>query len=304
MNSNAGRQLTPGELRGWKPRHARLVAVDSDGCVFDTVALKQRMCFHPLIVSHWNLGAIEALVRETAEYVNLFSPWRGQNRFLNLLRTFDLLAGRADVLASGVSLPDTAALRRFVESGAPLGNPALQEAVRATREPGLAALLAWSLAVDAAVARLGPVAPFSHVRAALDLMRGQADIVCVSQTPAATVEREWRACGLLQHADGVAGPELGTKAEHLHLLSAGGYGAGCVLMIGDAPGDMEAAERAGVLFYPIQPGGEADSWHCFVQEGWRRFLGGSLAGAYADGLRARFLASLTHRPPWERLRTA
>ena len=295
-----GRQLTTGDLQHWRPGRARLVAVDSDGCVFDTVALKQRLCFHPLIVTHWNLGAIEPLVQETAEYVNLFSPWRGQNRFLNLLRTFDLLARRADARATGVVQPDTTALRRFVESGAPLGNPALEEAARITQDPELARLLAWSVAVDEAVARrLGALEPFPHVRAGLELIRAEADIVCVSQTPAATVEREWRACGLLEYTDGVAGPELGTKTDHLRAL-ASGYTAGCVLMIGDAPGDMEAAERTGALFYPIHPGSETEAWQSFGNEAWNRFMSGSFAGAFADDLRARFINSLSQHPPWEK----
>jgi phosphoglycolate phosphatase-like HAD superfamily hydrolase len=272
--------------------------VDSDGCVFDTVALKQRLCFHPLIIARWNLAPIGPLVRETADYVNLSSQWRGQNRFLNLLRTFDLLAERPEAKAGG-ALPDTAALRRFVESGMPLGHPALEEAARATRDPELVRLLEWSLAVDAAVAqRLGAFSPFSHVLASLALMRAQADIVCVSQTPAVTVEREWKACGLLEYANGVAGPELGTKSDHLALCAAR-YAPGRALMIGDAPGDMEAADRAGVLFYPIHPGHEEAAWQLFESQAWARFLGGTFEGPFADDLRARFIASLYRAPPWK-----
>lgn len=298
MKSGLTRQFTPDDLRNWKSQHQRLVAVDSDGCVFDTVALKQRLCFHPLIVTYWNLAPLETQVRETAEYVNLFSPWRGQNRFLNLLRTFDLLAGRADVRARGIALPDPIALRRFVESGVPLGHPALEESIGATHDHELVRLLAWSQAVDAAVAHLGTLTPFQDVVSSLECIRKHADIVCVSQTPAATVEREWIASGLIEYADGVAGPELGTKAHHLKALTAAGYAPGCVLMIGDAPGDMEAAERAGALFYPINPGGEAAAWRCFKEQAWDRFLRGTFTGPFADGLRARFVASLSHQPPW------
>ena len=53
-------------LHGLVPDHDNLVGVDSDGCVFDTMEIKQKQCFHPAIVAHWGLEAVAPAVHETA----------------------------------------------------------------------------------------------------------------------------------------------------------------------------------------------------------------------------------------------
>ena len=55
-------------------------------------------------------------------------------------------------------------------------------------------------------------------------------------------------------------------------------------MMGDAPGDLAAAHASGALFFPINPGYEADSWERFYQEGYRKFLDGTFAGKYEEEL--------------------
>ena len=42
-----------------------------------------------------------------------------------------------------------------------------------------------------------------------------------------------------------------------------GYPPDHVLMCGDAPGDLSAAEKNGVFYYPILVGREAESWADF-----------------------------------------
>ena len=57
--------------------------------------------------------------------------------------------------------------------------------------------------------------------------------------------------------------ENGSKAECLKKLREYGYDKEHILMIGDAPGDVESARDAGVQFYPILTGREAESWKKF-----------------------------------------
>ena len=71
-------------------------------------------------------------------------------------------------------------------------------------------------------------------------------------------------------------------------------------MIGDAPGDLNAARGAGALFYPINPGHEEASWERFYLEGCDRFLKGHYAGSYEEQLIAEFDRYLPDVPPWER----
>ena len=81
-------KYTKADLINFEPQYATLIGIDSDGCVFDTMGVKQKKHFHPLIIEKWNLKSIEGQLRQAAEFVNLYSAWRGQNRFPALLKTF------------------------------------------------------------------------------------------------------------------------------------------------------------------------------------------------------------------------
>lgn len=287
------------DISRFTPRHDSFVGVDSDGCVFDTMEAKQKRCFHGEIVRRWRLEPIEGLVRETAEFVNLYSRWRGSNRFPALLRTFDLLRARPETARAGVALPRLDALRAFVGSGVPLGNPELERAVRETGDAELAQVLDWSRAVNDIVARtLGPAAPFPWAVESLKAMQARSDVICVSQTPTEALVREWRESGLLPCVAVIAGQEQGTKSEHLALATRGRYRPGRLLMIGDALGDLRAARDSGALFYPINPAREAASWKRFLDEAYDRFLAGAYAGAYESGLISEFETLLPETPPW------
>ena len=73
-----------------------------------------------------------------------------------------------------------------------------------------------------------------------------------------------------------------------------------ILMIGDAPGDFKAAKTNGVLFFPINPGHEEDSWERFFKEGMDRFLTGTYAGDYEEELIKEFNTYLPEHPSWRR----
>ena len=70
-------------------------------------------------------------------------------------------------------------------------------------------------------------------------------------------------------------------------------------MIGDAPGDMNAARENGALFYPIVPGEEETSWKKLADEALARFRDGSYAGEYENQLVDYFLTKLPDTPPWK-----
>lgn len=289
------------DLKGFQKRHDTFVGVDSDGCVFDTMEVKQKEHFHPLIVRLWGLEKIETQVRAAAEFANLHSRWRGRNRFPNLLRTFELLADWDEVRAAGVTLPDLAALRAYCDSGLPLGNPSLKAEVARTCDPELSRVLAWSLAINADIDRhMRPVPPFPWAQRCLEKMHAQSDLIVVSQTPEEALVKEWRHHRIDRLVGLIAGQELGTKSEHIRFASEGRYAAGCVLMVGDAPGDLTAAEDNRAAFYPIVPGREDESWRRLHDEAYDRFLAGCYAGAYAGRLIAEFKASLPDTPPWKR----
>ena len=291
---------TAAELAALHPAHDSFVGVDSDGCVFDTMEVKQKEHFHPLICRFWNLAQIETQVRAVAEFVNLASRMRGRNRFTNLLLTFELLNDREDVRAAGIPLPHLDALRTYCGSGLPLGNPSLTAEVTRSGDPELRRLLDWSLAVNVDIdEHMRPIAPFPWACASLELSAHSSDMIVVSQTPEEALVKEWHHHGLAHLVDAIAGQEVGSKAHHLTLASHGRYRPDRILMIGDAPGDLDAATEAGTLFYPIMPGGEDDSWHRFHNQDYDRFLNGTYAGAYAKSLCRAFLDALPETPPWQ-----
>ena len=92
--------------------------------------------------------------------------------------------------------------------------------------------------------------------------------------------------------------EMGKKAEHLNYAAAGKYEKEKILMIGDAPGDMKAAKANDVLFYPINPGDEINSWKRFHDEAFDKFINGQYAGQYEGKLIAEFDSYLPQTPPW------
>ena len=141
--------------------------------------------------------------------------------------------------------------------------------------------------------------PFPGVRAAFEAMQADVDCMTVSATPLHALEYEWAAHGLAPYMKVIAGQEMGSKAEHVEYAAKGKYADDKILLIGDAPGDRDAAAKVGCLYYPILPGDEAGSWRRFTAEALPKFLDGSFAGDYQRRLIDEFNATLPGEVPWE-----
>jgi len=290
---------TKKDLIAWEPVRETFVGIDSDGCVFDTMEVKQKNHFHPLIIRLWGLEAIEREVRQAAEFANLYSAWRGKNRFLALLKMFELLEAWPAVRQTGVALPDLASLRAYCGSGLPLGNPSLRREVERTGDAELERVLAWSLAVNRDIdAHMEEVPPFAWAVRSLARIAERSDAIVVSQTPEEALVKEWRQHGIDGYIRMIAGQELGTKAEHLQMAAGGKYAPDRILMIGDAPGDLAAAEAVGAWFYPIHPGDEEASWQRFCEEAYDLFLAGEWTVALQRQWIDDFMRRLPSTPPW------
>ncbi len=289
-------------LLGMKPTRKFLVCVDSDGCVFDNMELKHKECFCPATVNVWGLQSVSRYAREAAEFVNLYSKTRGMNRFPALIRTLELLDARAEAQERGYVCPDLTPLKKWVEETNSLSAKGIKEYAEAhggDMDPILATAARWSAEVDENIERIvHGVAPLPGVKEAFAQIAEFADIVIVSATPHEAIVREWGAQGLLEHITVVAGQELGSKKECIRKAMEGKYEADHVLMIGDAPGDHEAAKANGVLYYPIIPGWEVESWSLLRETAAEKFHTGAYAGAYMDDLLERFYTVLQDEPNW------
>ncbi len=279
-----------------------LIGIDSDGCAFDTMEIKHKECFTPNTIKFWGLQGISKYARETAEFVNLYSKWRGLNRFPALIQVIDLLAERVEIKDRGYSLPEISSLRQWVENESKLGNPALEKAVAKSNDQGLSTALKWSQAVNDTIADMvHGVPPYPYVRESLAKMQDYAQVIVVSQTPSEALEREWGEHDLTKYLQVIAGQEMGTKGECLGLAKAAGhYEDDHTLMIGDAPGDLKAAKENHALFYPINPGHEEASWHRFFEEGFDKFVHGQYQGQYEEKLIHEFEQYLPSTPPWKK----
>ncbi|MFC1614395.1 HAD family hydrolase [Gemmatimonadota bacterium] len=283
-----------------QPEKEFFVGIDSDGCAFPTMELKHKECFIPNIVKSYGLQSISKYAREAAEFVNLYSKWRGINRFPALIMAMELLAERPEVVKSGIALPDLADLQKWVDSGAALGNPALEAEVKKTGNLILANALEWSMGVNRSVDwMVEGCGPFAYVRESLELIKQKADIVVVSATPVPALEKEWTEHDIARFTRVIAGQEMGSKKEHLALAAVGKYPPEKILMVGDAPGDMKAARANGALFFPINPGHEEQSWQRMAEEAFERFTAGTYAGKYEAELIEEFEALLPDTPPWK-----
>ncbi len=285
-----------------QPEHGFFIGIDSDGCAFDTMEIKHKECFIPNTIKYWNLQPVSRFAREAAEFVNLYSKWRGTNRWPALVKVMDLLRERPEVIRRHANIPEMNSIRAFIESEFPKSNDGLRSYMKEHEgDPELENGLSWSLAVNATIADMvHGIPPFPFVRESLEALQDKADMIVVSQTPVEALEREWKEHGIDRYVRFIAGQEMGTKAQHIELAAGGKYPEGHVLMIGDAPGDMRAARANGALFYPINPGHEEESWERFYKEAMERFLSGTYAGEYESKLIEEFEKLLPETPPWKR----
>ncbi len=284
-----------------EPRNDFFVGIDSDGCAFDTMEVKHKECFIPEVIKHWGLQAVSKYAREAAEFVNLYSKWRGINRWPALVMVFDLLRERSEVQARGIEPPQAPWLHRFIaDEQFAKSNDGLKAYMRDHEDEELDTAWAWTTAVNEAVSEMvHGVPPYPGVRESFEALSDQADMIVVSATPVEALTREWHEHDIARFVRVIAGQEMGGKALHLKLAAGGKYPVGHVLMIGDAPGDMRAARANDALFFPINPGHEEKSWETFQSEAMFRFLDGSYAGAYEEALIADFEKLLPEIPPWK-----
>jgi phosphoglycolate phosphatase-like HAD superfamily hydrolase len=287
-------------LKKLEKEHDFFIGIDSDGCVFDTMEVKQKEFFIPAAMRIFELFPVSKTVRETWEFVNLYSVHRGVNRFPALVKVFDMLAKREEIVRSGFVLPDLTALKDWIKNETRLSNTTLRKHYESTGDIRLEKVVRWSEQVNSEISRwLRDIRPFPHAVKALERISQNADAIVISQTPLEALEREWEEHDLRKFVDFVAAQEHGTKSEHISLAAKRRYPDERILLIGDAFGDLDAAKANNVLFFPIVPGKEDYSWERFLNEGLERFLNLDFEGEYQESLLEEFMKSLPDTPPWE-----
>jgi len=294
-------------LKDFKPKYKFFVGIDSDGCAFDTMGIKQRECFCPWLIAYFGLQPVAQAARECKDFADLFSKTRGANRHKTAKRIIsELLPNHPMTKARNFKVPQYPHYFAWVDDPKSLlSNDGLKQAINETTEPDvkreLEHALAWSERVNWAIGEtVKGMPPFPYVRESLEKIQPLADVIVVSATPCEALAREWEEHDIAKYVEVIAGQEMGKKAQHLEYSTKGRYEKNHVLMVGDAPGDMKAAKANNALFYPINPGDEIQSWKRFHDEAFDKFINGEYTGNYEKKLIAEFDGYLPELPPWEK----
>ena len=271
----------------YQKRHDYLVCVDSDGCAMDTMDCKHIHCFGPCMVAEWGLREWEKPILERWNVINLYSMTRGINRFKGLSMAL------TEIDAQYTPIADLADLRAWVDSGAAPSNDALQKAIDETGSPILKKALSWSRAVNEGINALPEELkkPFPGAKEGLAAAARFADVAIVSSANRDAVLEEWTKYALLDHVDIMLAQDCGSKAHCIAEMLKFGYAPDHVLMVGDAPGDQDAAAKNGVYYYPILVRHEGESWAELRETGFARLQSGTY-GPYEAERAAEFLANL------------
>ena len=271
-------------------KHDFLVCVDSDGCVMDTMNCKHFHCFGPCMVAEWGLEAWKDEILQRWNVINLFSMTRGINRFKGLAMALGEINEKYTPIA-GIE-----ALQHWADTAPALSNDGVAKAMESAEGDAkqiFQKALSWSKAVNAAIVELDEALkiPYEGAKEGLAAAHQFADVAMVSSANRDAVEEEWGKFGLLEHTDIVLAQDIGSKAACIKEMLKFGYDADKVVMIGDAPGDCDAAEKNGVHYYPILVNHEKESWDEAIAVAFDKLQNGQFA-AYGAEKKQAFLTNL------------
>ena len=266
-----------------------LICIDSDGCAIDTMDIKHIKCFGPCMVTEWNLEEWKEPILERWNEVNLYTLTRGINRFKGLA------VALIEINEKYITIEGLDEFVRWTEETKELSNESLEVEIEKTNNICLKKALEWSKSVNKAIDLLSDDerCPFEGVKEAIILAKKVADIAIVSSANEKAVLDEWNKHGLLENVDIVLTQNIGSKSYCINKLIAKGYSRNNVLMVGDALGDLKAAEENEALYYPIMVRKEKESWIRFSKEALERFTSNSYYGEYQEKVIAEFKENLS-----------
>ena len=265
-----------------------LVCVDSDGCAIDSMDIKHIRSFGPCMVDEWNLHEWKDAILSRWNDINLYTMTRGINRFKGLSKALQ------EINEQYTKIEDLDSLVYWVDTTNELSNDALKRAIEVNPSLALKKALSWSIQVNKSIEALPEeeILPYEKVKEALSFAHQRSDVAIVSSANPGAVLAEWKRHELIEHTDIVLAQNAGTKAYCISELLKKGYDKSNVVMCGDALGDLEAAKKNGVLFFPILVRHEKECWEEFINVAFEKLLNGTYVGSYQDKRIEMFLSNL------------
>ena len=276
------------DLENFQKKKELLFCIDSDGCAMDTMDIKHIRCFGPCMVEEWGLDIWKDAILERWNEINQYTMTRGINRFKGLAKALK------EIDATYCKIEGVDELVKWAEESPELSNGALTKALDEKDSVVLRKALSWSKKVNETINELPfeDKKPFVGVKEALEYAHRFGDVAIVSSANRQAVVEEWELYGLLDHVDIILAQDVGSKAYCIQELLKKGYVTEHVLMVGDAPGDKDAAKKNCVYYYPILVKHEKESWGEFVEVAVEKLQTGSYGGAYQEEKEAEFLKNL------------
>lgn len=264
-----------------------LVCVDSDGCAMNTMEIKHRTCFAPEMIKTWGLFDKEDYVLNLWYDLNLYKKTRGINRFKGLAETFKIIS------KEGIEIEDLNSLINWVETTNELSNRSLLKEIEKTNSKILKMTYEWSLNVNISIEELPKGdEPFENVKEGLEALSKIVDIAVVSSANDEALNDEWSRNDFVKYLRALLGQGSGSKQHCIAELKKKGYETEKILMVGDALGDLDAAQKNNVKFYPILVNKEGYSWQRLVNEAVPKLINGTFDEVYQNQLIEEFNKSL------------
>ncbi len=277
-----------GRIEEFEKKHDFVICIDSDGTAIDSMDIKHKQCFGPIMVDIFGLEANKDAILARWNEINLYSLTRGINRFKGLAKAL------TEVNVQYQKIQDIDALNKFATTSSELSNASLKREIDSSPSEILSKALEWSNKVNEAIASLNPDDKKSYlgVKECLEMASSFADIIVLSSANREAVLEEWEKEDLLQFVSLIFAQDSGSKLDGLKLMLSKGYEANNILMLGDAPSDLDAARAANVNFYPILVRQEDQSWKDLKDKYLTIFKNGEFSN-YASKFEEDFKNNLT-----------
>lgn len=275
-------------FENFSKKHDCLICIDSDGCAIDSMDVKHINCFGPCVVDEWQLQKNSKQILDEWNRLNLYSMTRGINRFLGLAKILRYVNDNI------TAIEDVASLENWVASADELSNMSIEKAAKESGSVCLLKAFSWSVAVNRSIQNLSEslIKPFDCVKEKIEKIHETCDVAIVSSANYEAVKNEWSKFGLLEHVDILLAQNAGSKKNCIEKLLSYGYEKNKVLMVGDAPGDLDAAKKNGVFFYPILVKHENKSWSD-IDEAKNRLQENNFSVSYQKNLIDNFEKNLS-----------
>lgn len=268
-----------------KEKKSHIFCIDSDGCVLNTMNNKHMNYFGPYAAEEWNIEN-KAKFLDIWNVINLHSMTRGTNRFLSLVKVFD------EMHKIDPKVLQLKELDIWTKNTNKLSNQALEEALKDNDSLELKKVLDWSSRVNKSLSKQ-PVKAFKEAVKCLKAISEVCDIAIVSSGNREAIVKEWTDNKILDYVKNLFSQEDGSKSVCIKkLIDEEGYDKNNILMIGDAPGDLKAAEANGVRFYPIIYDDEDNCWSELRTNWLNKFINNKISEADINKLKQNFLKTL------------